>query len=99
MPIAYMSLSVVLSKFPDHQETIKRLFKLNESFQTLCEDYRQCSEALKYWNQSESKEAPARREEYEALLQDLAEEILQNLNESKRMNSEKYKRETLLNER
>ena len=99
MPISYTGLPVVLSKFPEHQETIKRLFKQNETFQTLCEDYRQCSEALKYWNQSASEEAPARREDYGTLLRDLAEEILQNVNESKRINSEKYKRETLLNER
>jgi predicted aminopeptidase len=82
MPIAYTGLPVVLANFPDHQEKIKRLFKRNETFQSLCEDYRQCFEALKYWNRSDSEKAPARREEYEALLRDLAEEILQNVNES-----------------
>ena len=82
MPIAYTGLPVVLANFPDHQEKIKRLFKRNETFQCLCEDYRQCSAALKYWNESASQEAPARREEYGTLLRDLAEEILQNVNES-----------------
>jgi hypothetical protein len=83
MPIVYTSLPIVLSEFPEHEETIKRLFKENEAFQTLCEDYRQCFEALKYWNRSASEEAPVRREEYGMLLRDLAEEILQNVNESK----------------
>ena len=82
MPIAYTGLPIVLAKFPEHQEKIKRLFKRNETFQTLCEDYRQCFEALKYWNLSDSEKAPARREEYKTLLRDLAEEILQNVNES-----------------
>jgi len=83
MPIVYTGLPIVLSKFPDHQATIKRLFKENVTFQTLCEDYRQCFEALKYWNRSASEEAPARREEYGGLLRDLAEEILQSVNEQK----------------
>ena len=82
MPISYTGLPVVLSKFPDREETIKRLFKKNETFQTLCDDYRKCLEALKYWNQAESEEAPARRKEYESLLRDLGEEILQSLSES-----------------
>ena len=89
MPISYTGLPVVLSKFPEHRETIKRLFKKKESFQTLCEDFRQCSEALKYWNRSASEVAPVRREEYRALLRDLAGEILQTVNESKRINGEK----------
>ena len=83
MPIVHTSLSNVLAEFPDHEATIQRLFRENETFQTLCQDYRQCSEALKYWNQSVSEEAPARREEYGTLLRDLAEEILQNVNELK----------------
>jgi CCR4-NOT transcriptional regulation complex NOT5 subunit len=83
MPISYTGLSIVLSKFPGRQETIERLFKKNESFQILCEDYRQCSEALKYWNESTSEDAAARRKEYEALLRDLGEEISQSVSESK----------------
>jgi len=83
MPIAYTGLPIVLAKFPEHQEKIKRLFKRNETFQCLCDDYRQCFEALKYWDRSDSEKAPARREEYKTLLRDLAEEILQNVNESK----------------
>ena len=79
MTLLRTNLSTVLEKFPEHQETIKRLFRVNESFQTLCEDYRQCSKALRYWSHSASEEAPARREEYGDLLQDLSEEILQTL--------------------
>jgi hypothetical protein len=83
MPVVRTSLSIVLAGFPDHEETIKRLFKVNDSFRSLCEDYRQCARASKFWNQSASEEAPARREEYENLLQDLSEEILQNVKDSK----------------
>jgi hypothetical protein len=47
----------------------------------MCEDYRQCAEALRHWNESASEEAPARRKEYAALLRDLEAEILQRLDE------------------
>ena len=71
----------VLEKFPDHAEDIKRLYKENQDFQIMCEDYRQCSTALRYWNRSASEEAPARREEYGMLLRDLEEEILRTFDE------------------
>ena len=83
MPVVRTSLPIVLSRFPDHEDKIKRLFRKNETFRSLCEDYRQCSEALHYWSLSSSEEAPVRREEYEMLIQDLSEEILQTLRESK----------------
>ena len=82
MSIVHTSLSVVLAKFPDHAEKIRRLFRQNSTFQAECEDYRQCFRALEHWSQSETHSAPSRREEYETLLKDLEEEILQTLKES-----------------
>lgn len=81
MPVVRTSLSVVLAKFPDHEETIKRLFRENKTFQALCEDYRQCSEALTYWNRFDSDDGHARREEYAALLRELEAETLRFLSE------------------
>ena len=72
----------LIKRFPNRKKTIKRLFKESESFQAICEDYRKCSEALHHWNESAADEAPARRDEYTALLLDLETEILQILNES-----------------
>jgi hypothetical protein len=54
----------------------------NREFQTVCEDYRQCAEALHHWNQSHEKEAPIRRQEYAQLFQELMDEICLYLNES-----------------
>jgi hypothetical protein len=48
----------------------------------VCEDYRQCAEALHHWNQSHEKEAPIRRQEYAQLFQELMDEICLYLNES-----------------
>lgn len=72
-----------MKRFADRGDTVKRLFRESETFQSVCEDYRRCAAALRHWNQSASDEAPARREEYAALLRDLEGEILQFLNESK----------------
>lgn len=82
MTVIKKGLFTVWEKFPDDKDKVKRLFRESETFQAVCEDYMRCVEALRYWNQSDSEEAPARREEYAALLKDLEAEILQNLDES-----------------
>ena len=81
MTVIHSNLFHVVKRFPDRKEAVKRLFRESDTFQTVCEDYRRCAEALRHWNQSASEEAPARREEYAALLRDLETEILQSLNE------------------
>ena len=81
MSVIPPGLFIVLKRFPERKDGIKRLFKENGDFQSVCEDYRNCAEAVRYWNQSDSEEAPARREEYGVLLRDLEAEILECLNE------------------
>ena len=82
MTVIQSNLFSLFERFPDRKETVKALFKDSESFKTLCEDYLKCGEALKHWNLSFKEEAPLRRREYEALLRELEQEILQNLIES-----------------
>ena len=81
MTVVKTSVFSVAKRFPDRKETVIRLFNKSENFQSICEDYRRCAEALRHWNESASEEACARREEYAALLQDLETEILQSLDE------------------
>jgi hypothetical protein len=81
MTVIQTSVFPVLKRFPDRKDTVKQLFKENETFQSVCEDYRRCAEALRHWNESASEEAPVRREEYATLLRDLEAEILQSLDE------------------
>jgi hypothetical protein len=76
------SVFLVLEKFQDRREDIKRLYKESPEFQTICEDYRQCTEALQHWDQSDGKEAPTRRQEYEQLLQELVDEVWMCLKKS-----------------
>jgi uncharacterized protein YdcH (DUF465 family) len=82
MTVIQPSLFILFERFPEQKETIKALFKKNESFKTLCEDYNRCAKALQHWNQSLDEDALLRMREYEVLLQQLEEEILQNVNES-----------------
>ncbi len=79
MSIIRSSLFAVIERFPHHRAAVRRLFKENESFQTLCEDYCRCAEALHHWKRSAAEEAVVRREEYAALLRDLEAEIKENL--------------------
>jgi hypothetical protein len=83
MPVIETSLFSVIKRFPDRKEAVKQLFAESEFFQTVCEDYRKCAEALRHWDQSASEEAPVRRKEYASLQKDLEAEILEILNESK----------------
>ena len=57
------------------------MYRSSESFQSICESYQKCSEALEYWALSDLAEAPARQREYEELLNELEVEILQSLEE------------------
>ena len=81
MPVIQTSLFSIIKRFPDRKDTVKQLFKESETFHSMCEDSMRCAEAMQHWNQSTSEEAPARMEEYAALLRDLEAEILQSLDE------------------
>ena len=81
MSIIQTSVFSVVKRFPDRKDTVIRLFNKSENFQSMCEDYRRCAEALQHWNESASDEGPARREDYAALLRDLEAKILQSLDE------------------
>ena len=82
MALVQTSVFNVLKRFPDRKEQVMRLFRERDAFRGICEDYEQCIRSLRYWSSSTSAEAPARREEYAAMLQDLEEEIGQHLEET-----------------
>ena len=65
----------VLGNFPDRSGDVRRLYAESHDFQTICEDFCQCADALQHWEQSNTKEAMTRRQEYEQLLQELSDEI------------------------
>ena len=82
MAVIHSNLLYVFKRFPSRKDAIRRFFRENEEFQTICDDYRRSLEAIKRWDQSQSEEAPARRREYADLSKELEMEILRILNEA-----------------
>ena len=79
LPVIASSVFLVIHKFPQHKGVIQRLYKSNDEFRALCDDYLKCKEALTYWNISNSDQAPLRVNEYQSLLEGLENEILRHL--------------------
>jgi hypothetical protein len=73
------ALASVLEKFPEVALRIRALYQQSPSFQSLCEDYRDCLAAWQYWRQATSEEAPALCQSYTELLQELEQEVWQYL--------------------
>ena len=72
-------LSLIMERFPEERQALRRLFQESRSFQSLCNDYRECLAALQTWQQSTSEEAPAWSDEYAHLLLELEQEVRQYL--------------------
>ena len=75
------ALVSVLEKYPEAAARIRELFLQSTSFQSLCEDYRDCLAAWQYWRQATSEEAPALCQSYAELLQELEQEVRQYLDD------------------
>jgi hypothetical protein len=76
---AEAGLSLIMERFPEEGKALRRLFQDSPSFQSLCNDYRECLATLQNWQQSNSDEAPAWRDEYAHLLLELEQEVRQYL--------------------
>ena len=76
---AVSGLSLIMNRFPEEGQALRRLFQESLSFQSLCDDYRECLAALQHWQQSSSEEAPVWRDEYAHLLLELEQEVRQYL--------------------
>jgi hypothetical protein len=72
-------LSLIMDRFPEERQSLRRLFQESLSFQSLCNDYRECLAALQDWQQSTAEEAPAWGDEYAHLLLELEQEVRQYL--------------------
>ncbi len=68
-------LHPVLKRFPKERAALQRLFRENPSFQSLCDDYRDCLAALRHWEESDSGEAPALAKTYAELMGELEQEV------------------------
>ena len=67
----------ILERFPEKIHTLTLLMAEDPEFLAVCEDYDACIEALRYWAQSSEPEAATRINEYNTLVRELEEEIVQ----------------------
>ena len=82
MPVIHPSLFLIMERFPEHKDALREKYRIDENFRDACQNYKKCSEALKYWTNSKDENAPDREKEYSALLQELEQEILKSLEDS-----------------
>jgi hypothetical protein len=73
------ALASVLENFPEAVARIRELFQQSPSFQSLCEDYRECLAYCRYWREAASEQAPDYGKIYADLLQELEQEVQQYL--------------------
>lgn len=69
------ALSLINRCFAGSEMLIARAFRENAVFRSLCEDYRECAEALERWKNSESENAAERQKEYAEMLVELEHDI------------------------
>lgn len=69
------ALQSVIPSLPGCSAAIESAFGESEYFRSICSDFLLCSEALTHWDEMDSDEARARRDEYADLLRELRKEI------------------------
>ena len=67
----------ILERFPKKIHTLTLLMAEDPEFLAVCEDYDACVEALRYWARSNEPEAATRINEYNTLVRELEEEIIE----------------------
>ncbi len=75
MSVIHPGLFLIMRRFPFEKDNLRQLYLSSQSFQTLCDDYQKCTEALEHWTRSGHEQAPARSREYQELRQGLEWEI------------------------
>lgn len=70
------SLALVMIHFPEHRKSMEELYGRSESFQSLCEDYRECLSAIENCSCSAEEQAHSFQQELHQLKDDLEEEII-----------------------
>ena len=75
-------ISKIPEKFSKVRHIIERMYKNDDTFRSIYEDYETYLDALQFWEQSSSDDAAARRSEYTQLAGELEEELTQILNKS-----------------
>jgi len=76
-PLIHPILIYIIERFPEHNDVVHDLFRINQSFNEICRDYKQCYKILLYWETKQTEEARQRKAEYKEILLGLEQEIMQ----------------------
>ena len=63
--------------FPRYAGEIEQAYEQSGEFRSICADLHDCCGAVTYWNEVDTHEGAARREEYGAMLEGLQREMLE----------------------
>ena len=77
----------VVARFPEHELAIERLFRQSESFRSMCEDYADGADALRFWQAANDPKGALKVAELRDCLADLEAEILRALEEDASLRS------------
>jgi hypothetical protein len=75
MPAKTNILNLITARFAGQDLLIERAYRHDASFRSLCEDYRDCVDAIERLQNEGSTIAATRREEYTEVLEELGCEI------------------------
>lgn len=73
-------LPKITRKLSKYKTIIEKLYRNDETFREIYNDYLTYLDALQFWEQSDSDDAPARMSEYAELVSEVEEELKENLN-------------------
>lgn len=68
------TIATVVSCFPEHELTVRRLYGGYSEFRTICEDLGEAQRALRRWESAETA-SECRAQQYRELLRELEYEI------------------------
>jgi hypothetical protein len=68
-------VDLLVSRFPTHEFSIRRLYGRDPEFRAVCDDYAEVQTALQHW-QVDDRAAPGMVSHYRSLLEELESEAL-----------------------
>ncbi|MET4020346.1 hypothetical protein [Bradyrhizobium sp. S3.2.12] len=72
----------IVARFPQREFDIRRRYAQDASFRAICADYQEATRALRHWRQAAKEgnpEGQRRAEEYNNLVIELEQEVLEHL--------------------
>ena len=78
------ALGCVVGRFPKREEVINDLFRTDQTFRSLCEDYCECLKSLARWTGESGEKALFYQRDYQELLAELTTEIMKYADRSRK---------------